>query len=523
MFGDAIKVLNKTLLLSPNNPSYTRQLNAAYLMKKNAANNNAMRALTLVSPYFNYVFSAAYKRYTDYALGSITIRNESSVDLQNVKVNFYVKGLMDFPTSKTIENLKAKTSIDVPLFASFNNSLLDIDEDMGVQTEISAEYYFAGQPHIEKKIQTVTVYGKNAMLWSNLDMVGAFVTPKDQVLNDFSRQSVNAFKHKKNALNDKVNKAMVIFETLHAMGVKYQVDPNNPYSKLGEQQIDSVQFPRETLKVRSGDCDDLSILMAAALENIGIRTAILDVPGHLLLMFNTGIRASEKSRVSSNDALLAIIDDQVWVPLEATLIASTFSEAWAEGARKYHLYSKASKLKAMKLSEAWKNYSPVTLSAVKFRVDLPAIEQLQDLVQREWELLTVQAVDRLIHPYQQMLVLDPDDTNIRMQVAIILAQNGLYGRSEKELDRLLSRDVNNVAAMNNMGNVKYLQQGYDDSIRWYQKAFDISQDNAYILVNIALVYYKKGDVHKASELFNQALLMDADVGEKYKAFATLIH
>ncbi len=522
MFDPAIEMMNKVVALDPTNPDYKQRIDAIYLMKKSAQENRGAAMLALSKPEFHHIFSAAYKRYIDHPVATVTLRNDSAMDVQNVKLNFYIKGLMDFPTSKNIPKIKAKSSVSVPLLATFNNSMLSIDEDMGVQTEVSAEYYFGGQPQVAKRQQTVTIYGKNAMVWHALEMVGAFVTPKDQLLNDFTRQTVNTYRHNKNVLNDKLGKAMVIFETLHAMGMKYLEDPNNPYSKLGDQQVDSVQFPRETLKVLSGDCDDLSILLSAALENIGIRTAILDVPGHLLLMFNTGVSASQKFRISSNDKLLAIVDNQVWVPLEATLIASTFSEAWSEGARKYHLYRKKGALKVMQLSHAWKQYHPVTLPPAPFHITLPSPEKVKPLIQREWELLTVQAVDRLLQPYKYMLASNPNDVETRMQIAIILARNGLLARASKELNAILNVDKHDTSAINNMGNIEFLRQHYAEAISWYQRAFKLAPDNAHIAMNISMAYYKQGDLHKASDFFKQAKRIDAKVSVQYKAFAMLL-
>ena len=124
--------------------------------------------------------------------------------------------------------------------------------------------------------------------------------------------------------------------------------PNTPYTSLRDDQVDYVQFPRETLRLKSGDCDDLSVLLSAGLENLGIQTALVEVPGHLFLMFNTGLKAEDASLVSQDPELLVIRDDMVWVPVEATMINASFSEAWAEGARKYQKALKESNLGVIK-------------------------------------------------------------------------------------------------------------------------------------------------------------------------------
>lgn len=50
--------------------------------------------------------------------------------------------------------------------------------------------------------------------------------------------------------------------------IKYENDLNNDF-----------RFPLETLKLKSGDCDDFSIIAAAMLKRLGIKTAIVLVSG----------------------------------------------------------------------------------------------------------------------------------------------------------------------------------------------------------------------------------------------------
>jgi hypothetical protein len=104
-------------------------------------------------------------------------------------------------------------------------------------------------------------------------MIGSFVTPKDDTLRNYVRQVVNAYQTDPGPLNEKLVQAMAYFSSLGASGTSYIVDPNTPFPDLRDDQVDYVQFPRETLRLKSGDCDDLSVLVSAGLENLGIRTA----------------------------------------------------------------------------------------------------------------------------------------------------------------------------------------------------------------------------------------------------------
>ncbi len=521
-FDKAIKSLEKAVALAPDNAKYRQQLNLAYLQKKRSVDAGGnLLGPKLKQVDYNRVFSAAYKQYTDVPVGKLVIKNEAGIDYSNVKISLLVKAYMDFPTTVVIERIAAGAEIEVPLLAAFNNRILDIDEDTGVQTEVRAEYYMAGKPHVETVNAPLTIYGKNAIVWDNLDMVGSFATPKDDTLAVFTRQLVNAYQPQKGAVNTRVAKAMTVFNGLSAYGIKYLLDPNTPYDQLGADQLDTVQFPRETLRQRSGDCDDLSILYASALANLGIETAILDVPQHLLMMFNTGVPEEHKDLISSNDEALAIIDGTVWVPVEATLIAASFTEAWAEGARKYHQYGKEAKMKIMPLAQAWQTYPPVTLPPADFTVTIPNKETLGQKIEKEWEILSVKALERQVRPYRMMLALDPSNTQAKMQIAIVYAQSGLYDRASGELENILTQDVDNLAAINNLGNIYYLQEKYQDALRMYQKALVI-EPSANIMVNIAMTNYKLGNAIQAKAMFDQATEADEQVPTRFEGFALLL-
>jgi len=523
-FDEAIASFEKAVSLAPDNAKYRQQLNMAFLQKKRLADSGgSMLGPKLKQLHFSRVFSAAYKQYTDVPVGKLTLVNEAGVDYANVKVSLFVKEYMDFPTTTVVERIPAGGEIEISLLAAFNNKILDIDEDTGVQTEVRAEYYLAGKPHAETLNESLTIYGKNAIIWDKLDMVGSFATPKDDTLAVFIRQLVNAYTPKGGAVNPRVAKAMTVYNGLSAYGIKYLIDPNTPYGKLDAFQLDTIQFPRETLRQRSGDCDDLSILLSASLSNLGIETAILDVPAHLLMMFNTGVSESRKDTISLNDQALAIIDGQVWIPLEATLIASSFTEAWAEGARKYHLYGQQAKMKIMPLATAWEKYPPVTLPPAEFGLEIPDQVSIGDKISKEWDILSVKALERLVAPYRIMLALDKNNTQAHMQIAVVYARNGLYKKAAIELEVLKSQDENNTAVLNNLGNIHYMRQEYQKALNMYQLALDLDPNNANIRVNIAMANYKMGDALQAKVLFDQATAIDDQVPVRYEQLAFLLH
>lgn len=498
-------------------------LDTAYAEKKRSLefSSNAPQIL-LEDLRLQPVFSAAYKQYSEKPVGLVRVRNVSGVEYGNVKVSFEIKGYMDFPTSQTLEKLAPNSNQELSLLAAFNNRVLEIDEDTGVQVEVKLSYVREGRDDAISLSRAMTIYGKNAVVWAEPNMVGSFVTPKDDSLRNFVRQAVNEFKPDAGPLSDNLVTAMTLFNAFSAHGIRYEIDPNNPFADVKVGQVDYVQFGRETLRLKSGDCDDLSVLFSAALENLGIETAVIDVPGHLLMMFSTNLPAEQASQISAQRDLLVIRDDKVWVPLEVTMISTSFAEAWAEGAKKYQQYSAEEKLAVIPLKQAWQEYQPVTLRPSSYELKLPLAERVKPMVQREQAILLQKSLDQQIALFEAVLANNPDDHMARMQIAITYAKNGLYPLAMEALDELTKRDPNNSAVYNNRANIFFQQGDLQRAREAYEQAERLDPSDGGIKMNLALVAYQQGQITQARKKYEQALGLSDELATAYATFGKLL-
>ncbi len=106
-----------------------------------------------------------------------------------------------------------------------------------------------------------------------------------------------------------------------------------------------VQFPHQTLELKGGDCDDLSVCYSSLLESVGIQTALVDYKAnggvrHVNILFNTGLSPNEANLITNNDTKYFIREslegkDEVWLPVEATSLTD-FETAWSAGAEKFN-------------------------------------------------------------------------------------------------------------------------------------------------------------------------------------------
>jgi len=186
---------------------------------------------------------------------------------------------------------------------------------------------------------SIMVHSRNA--WNGeMDKLVFFVTPDQDPILDLSRRWAGELEFENSTLRN-VQIAKHFFEELGKLGLRYQSDPNIPFYK-----DDRVQFASETLTLKSGDCDDLVVLYASLLESVGINTAFIEVRdpekelAHLYLMFNSGVPIEQRHLISSNEKRYLIRENsigqkKVWIPVETTVIESSFEEAWKAGALEY--------------------------------------------------------------------------------------------------------------------------------------------------------------------------------------------
>jgi len=131
-------------------------------------------------------------------------------------------------------------------------------------------------------------------------------------------------------------KAKILFDNLVKKFV-YVADPN--------ATSDFVQFPKQTIELKGGDCDDLSVLYSAVLESVGIQTALVDYKpekglGHVNLLFNTELSPRRAKWITDNDSKYFIRknskgEDQVWIAIETTSLTN-FMKAWDLGTEKFN-------------------------------------------------------------------------------------------------------------------------------------------------------------------------------------------
>ena len=460
------------------------------------------------------IFSNSYKIYEQDGVGTVKLTNNTDKTMGSVTLSFLLKDFMDFSTELKIEKLAPGKSVEVKLVAVFNNNILNVTEDTSVQASLEASYFENGKRQSYSKNAPVSIYEKHKLLWSEPARYASFITPKDPPVMTFVRSVVTQYPDTK----DESQLAAIVFNALGVYGLTYVQNPNDPYQvKSGTtNMVDYVQFPRETLERKSGDCVDLVGLYVASLESLGIETRVIEVPDHLLMMFSTGVKAEADGY--NMDDMYVVYNDMLWIPVETTVVGSSFVKAWETGAANYYKWQ-GKGLDILDTSQAWQTYKPASLPDSQWKPDELSKESIDKKFPAEFKSMQKMSADIKTRRYRQKLEKDPADVDAHLQMGIILAKMGDRSEAMKYFDKVLSLQPGNAAALNNRGNLFMIDDKYAEAQKAYREAAKASPNDPYILVNLAKTHKALNEIKEAKEAFAKAQRLDSGIKKKYKALA----
>jgi tetratricopeptide (TPR) repeat protein len=460
------------------------------------------------------VFSNTYKKYENDGIGKIRVTNNTGVVIEGIKISFTIKDFMDFPSDTKIDALQPGESLEFVLKAVFNNNILTVTEDTPVQTSIAASYYEDEQ--IRKFIQShpLNIYEKHRMMWDERQQFATFITPKDPVLIDFVRSV--AAQYREDDFN--MQRSAAVFGALGVLGLTYIPDPSNPYQITSGRTdfVDYIQYPQETLQRKSGDCDDLVALYSSALESLGMRTKVIEVPGHMLMMFSTGMEAGADSDTMDN--LFVIHEGQLWVAVETTMVGSSFIKAWEKGSEAYYKWLEKG-MTFLDIRKAWGEFKPASLPNSSWRPSFVEREAIDVKFDEEFSTLKRIGLRLKSQPYRERFVADPGDIDAALQIGIIYGKAGETDDALRAFEKVLEVDSQQVAALNNIGNLHLIEERYDEACAAYEMAVGIESDDAMLWINLARCNLKRKEKDKAREAFTRAQEIDKSVVQKYRVLA----
>lgn len=476
--------------------------------------------LSLAAVQFSPVFTAAFKYYVDHPIGSIEIQNNSDEDQRNIKISLSLKKYTDFATEKSIDLLLSGQKQTIPVAMTFNDSVLELTENTPVQVDIKLTYFEDNEEKVITKNAPLTLYSRNAIVWEDKARVSSFITPRDTPIMEFSRAGIRAFlpNLKGSTVGKPLAKAALFYEALNALKISYAPDPTTPYAEVSgnPETIDYVQFPRETLRRRTGDCDDTTALLASLLESIGVNVALVDAPGHIFLMAN--LEETDPQNIGLPAERFVEYKGTLWVPIETTRFGTNFIDAWKTARNQIKLSQDSGKIEFIPIVEASKKYPPVTIVEKEAEpVAFPESEakagflDVMSKLQNEKYQNELAAINELIKN-------NPNDKSLLLRLGMIHVEGKQVDEGKKIFSTLLQDPEPEIqaSAKNNLANLAFLAGDFKAADQYYSEAATLSPKDGGIFINRARTTWKLGQADEAKKYLAEAKKLLPD----WKEFVT---
>lgn len=308
--------------------------------------------LTVKTRVVPEVMTAVYKVYggdfSDRWVARTIITNDGETPCHDLHIEYKIPGYVETTSAEEYPLILPGQTVRDYCYPVFDpDQMAEIDSETTAELVIS--YQCDGMDRPVTTTKRFDFLGHNEWIqssipederlvfhdWGDNDtFLAAFVTAKDPEVQAFAKQLTGGLFTRED------NGAMLalgrIYYGLRDAGYKYITEPSSYWTEEGAQH---VQFPRETMAHKSGNCVDLSVLFAALLESVGVKTYLTLSPGHCQLC----IELPEEGSV---------------IPVEATMVdepASTLQDSLSYAWDWYQKYSAENTFTFMDVEQAWQD------------------------------------------------------------------------------------------------------------------------------------------------------------------------
>jgi tetratricopeptide (TPR) repeat protein len=466
------------------------------------------------------VYASLYKRYAREPFGTLRVRNLDDDPIE-AQLNVFVPKLMTNPSTQKIL-LRPRATQEVNFTGVFSPQALAQVGDQPMQVQVSTTYQSLRLPRTEKANARFVAYGPGAIDWSQgVDQAAAFVTTRDPAVDAVAREATRTVALMENGTfgNRNVDFAAALFDALGTLGIAYVPDPNNPYESISDtpKAVDTVSYPRETLKRRTGDCDDTSVLLAALLGNVGIRTELVDVPGHLFVLASTGVHERNRLALGLEESRYVVHDEELWIPIETTALGKGFAEAWKSGMDSYSSWASRDRVTLVDVTDAQSRYEPAEPLGP---VDLPSLDG------KAFEARLTRDLAELAGWRSQFMESRYKSTREGMETTAAALSEvahtyyfaGRMAEARGALEQALVKEPRSAAVLNNLGNVEAAQGELAKAADRYTQALAADKSDSGVWLNLGLARYAAGD----STGSDQALARGIELSGGYDAACALL-
>ena len=431
-------------------------------------------------PVLSYVYG--YEPF-----GTIIIRNDEGAELRNVHVSFRAgKYTTGTKLCGIVNRINRHSTVDVPLCADFSDELLQFTENGKISGEILIEYDFLGKKMSVVEPVVISVANRNAFVWSDNATLAAFISPDSQEIAAFAKEIAGITRNNiYTGMNANLQYAMGLVEALKLIGVTYSEDTVTPYKEYHTNyNLDSIQYPLQTLQYLSGDYDDLGVLLCSCLQVINVPSGYIATPDDFVVLVRLDISAGQAlSNFASTDGL--VIDeekDEVYFALSMANLANGFTASYKAGSEEIVkcFSDEENSYEFIDTTDAWSIYKPVAYSN-NANVINPKQDELIKNLKTAIQNYIASDIEEVIKRARA-----EGDSN---KLGVALVRAGRYSEAKKEFQK--AANAGSIAAMNNVANILMIEKNYSAAADQYSSVLKKDPENETALKGLENANSKK--------------------------------
>jgi ligand-binding sensor domain-containing protein len=442
------------------------------------------------------LFVSYHRTYSQRPVGSVVVINTDPNPVA-ATLHFFLPGMMGRPYEQEV-NLGPNSEVEIPVYASLRPESLAIEGALPVSAEVSLSFAAGEQRISVQETHDLLIHGRGALRWDHVGRAAAFITPTSPAVTGFVRPLLVGFEDRFEQLGRpgrNLLQAMALFAGIRAHGVRYVVDANTPYARVRGQTgaVDHVQSAFEVLQRQSGDCDDLTALYCSLLESAGIATALVDYPGHVFLLFDTGVARWEAYKLPVDPRLCVVRDDGLWIPLEITRLDGSFHEAWRAGADELAKLSTVDqRRRIVDTASAWESFPPSALPGDEV-IAPPAATVISGAVDAQQVRLTDMIDEQIRRVYLDAMRNGGADNALRTRLLRVYVALARYDDAiSTALDFLIDDRGDKAATHNHLGIAYFLKGETKQAAYQFKQAVDANPEDEGMRRNLGQALWTLG-------------------------------
>jgi hypothetical protein len=148
--------------------------------------------LSITDFHLANLFPSLMHWYGLHAPGTVTVTNTLSDPVEKVRASLFIPGFMDLPFESDITaRLAPGQSLTFSLSPVFSQKVLELQEDMSVQAQVTLTWNAAGSEQQASRAGAATIYRNTALTWDDTRKISSYITPNESTVSGFAARALS--------------------------------------------------------------------------------------------------------------------------------------------------------------------------------------------------------------------------------------------------------------------------------------------------------------------------------------------